>query len=40
MNKYWDNETQSWSEQTVNEAGVTGLLTGKSLIYATYDKDG
>ena len=40
MNKYWDNETQSWSEQTVNEAGATGLLTGKSLMYATYDEDG
>ena len=40
MNKYWDNETKSWSEQTVNEAGATGLLTGKSLMYATYDEDG
>lgn len=40
MNKYWDNKTQSWSEQTVNEAGATGLLTGKSLMYATYDEDG
>lgn len=38
-NHYFDNETGQWSKETVNEAGFWGLLTGKSLVYATYDED-
>ena len=38
-NRYWDNDLQQWSDKTVNEAGALGLLTGKSLVYATYDDD-
>lgn len=40
MNKYWDNEKQAWSEKTVNEEGLIGRLTGKSLVYATWDEEG
>lgn len=39
QNKYWDNDLQKWSDETVNKAGLLGLLTGKSLVYATYDND-
>lgn len=39
-NQYWDNEKQKWSDKTVNEAGLLGLLTGKPLVYATWDEDG
>lgn len=39
QNNYWDNELGAWSDKTINEAGALGLLTGKSLVYATYDED-
>ena len=39
-NQYFDNETGKWSDKTVNEAGLLGLLTGKPLVYATWDEDG
>lgn len=39
-NQYWDNDTNTWSDKTVNEAGVLGLLKGKSLAYAIWDEDG
>lgn len=39
QNRYWDNDEKKWSDKTVNEAGILGLLTGKSLVYATYDDD-
>lgn len=40
MNKYWDNEKQAWSENTVNEEGLWGRLAGQPLVYATWDNDG
>lgn len=40
MNKYWDNEKQQWSEQTVNEEGLWGRIAGKPLVYATWDDEG
>lgn len=39
MNRYYDNDKGEWSNETLNEAGWWGLLTGKSLVYATYDED-
>ena len=38
-NRYFNNETGEWSSESVNEAGFWGLLTGESLVYATYDED-
>ena len=38
-NKYYDPETGTWSDKTVNELGALGLITGDSLVYATYDED-
>lgn len=38
-NKYYDPETRTWSDKTVNELGALGLITGESLVYATYDED-
>ena len=39
-NQYFDNETGKWSEETVNEAGLWGVLSGKPLVYAVWDDDG
>lgn len=39
MNHYFDKESGKWSDETLNEAGFWGVLTGKSLVYATYDND-
>jgi hypothetical protein len=39
MNHYFDKESGKWSDETLNEAGFWGVLTGKSLVYATYDQD-
>lgn len=39
-NQYFDNDTGRWSDKTVNEYGVLGLLSGKSLVYASWDSDG
>lgn len=39
-NYYYNTETGQWSDKTVNELGALGLITGDSLIYATWDTDG
>lgn len=39
-NRYWDNDLQKWSEETVNDAGLLGILSGKPLVYAIWDEDG
>lgn len=39
MNYSLDSETGQWSEKTVNEGGLFGLLS-KDLMYATWDSDG
>ncbi len=39
-NQYWDNDLQKWSKNTVNEDGLLGVLSGKPLVYATWDEDG
>lgn len=39
-NQYWDNDLQKWSKNTVNEDGLLGILSGKPLVYATWDDDG
>lgn len=39
-NYYYNTETGQWSDKTVNELGALGLITGDSLVYATWDADG
>lgn len=39
-NYYYNTETGQWSDKTVNELGTLGLITGDSLVYATWDTDG
>lgn len=39
-NQYYDPETGKWSDKTVNEIGVLGLLKEDGLVYATWDDDG
>lgn len=39
-NQYFDNDTGKWSDKTVNEEGILGLLKNKSLVYASWDEDG
>lgn len=40
MNQYYDPETGKWSDKTLNELGVFGLLSEEGLVYATWDDDG
>lgn len=39
-NYYYNTETGQWSDKTVNDLGALGLITGDSLVYATWDTDG
>lgn len=39
-NQYYDPDTKTWSSETLNELGATGLLNEDALAYATWDDDG
>lgn len=40
QSKVFDSETNTWSDESLNELGLLDKIFGKTLVYAQYDEDG